>query len=137
MVQKLHQMVLQKFYLYCLFQEFLLYTSFGLNQLTTCCIWQHLLNEITRNCYTIATDKSGCCVLQSCVENAYGEPKQNLIKEIIRNALQLAEDPYGFDPKSSSMLFFYSSCKAILISTCFLNMLLPYVGIMWFNTCWD
>ncbi|KAI5655221.1 hypothetical protein M9H77_32408 [Catharanthus roseus] len=39
--------------------------------------------------------KSGCCVMQCCVENAQGETREYLINEIITNAMHLAEDPYG------------------------------------------
>lgn len=43
----------------------------------------------------IALDKSGCCVLQQCVEHAVGEPRERLIAEITSNALLLSEHPYG------------------------------------------
>lgn len=48
------------------------------------------------NCYGIATDKSGCCVLQHCVEYSKGAQQERLVAEIIANALLLAEDCYGF-----------------------------------------
>lgn len=67
--------------------------------------WQHLLNEIAHNCFKIATNKSGCCVLQSCVENSHGDARKRLISEIIANAVHLAEDPYGYDSKSSLICF--------------------------------
>ncbi|KAI7986055.1 hypothetical protein LOK49_LG14G00955 [Camellia lanceoleosa] len=47
------------------------------------------------NCLEIATDKSGCCVLQQCVLHAEGEPRECLLAEITENALILAEHPYG------------------------------------------
>ncbi|CAM8998588.1 unnamed protein product [Rhodiola kirilowii] len=54
-----------------------------------------LVNEIAQNCYEIATDKSGCCVLQLCVDITIGEVRGHLISEITANALQLSEDRYG------------------------------------------
>ncbi|CAI9763043.1 unnamed protein product [Fraxinus pennsylvanica] len=57
--------------------------------------WQILLNEIGNNCFVIATNKSGCCVMQSCVERCYGELRVWIIRNIVANALHLAEDPYG------------------------------------------
>ena len=57
--------------------------------------WQYLLNEVTDNCYHIATDKSGCCALQQCVDHSKGEARARLVREIISNALHLAEDQYG------------------------------------------
>lgn len=57
---------------------------------------QYLLNEVVKNCFGIATDKSGCCVLQQCVSHARGETKDHLMAEIIRNVLDLSENCYGF-----------------------------------------
>lgn len=51
---------------------------------------------VADNCYGIATDKSGCCVLQHCVEYSKGAQRERLVAEIIANALLLAEDCYGF-----------------------------------------
>ncbi|KAI3702358.1 hypothetical protein L6452_28094 [Arctium lappa] len=56
---------------------------------------QPILNVVTDNCLDIATDKSGCCVLQQCVLHANGISKERLLTEIIANALHLAEHPYG------------------------------------------
>lgn len=60
------------------------------------CVWQLILNEIAENCYKVATDRSGCCVLQACVEHSHGEVRNRLISEIINNAVHIAEDPFGF-----------------------------------------
>ena len=76
--------------------------------MTPVCIWQHLLKVIADNCFVIATDKSGCCVLQSCVRNSQGEIRARLLSEIIANALHLAEDPYGF--VSISLMLFFVYC---------------------------
>lgn len=46
-------------------------------------------------CYEIATDKSGCCILQQCVEHAQGEQRDRLVAEITAYALLLAENRYG------------------------------------------
>lgn len=59
-------------------------------------LWQYLLNVVADNCFEIAIDKSGCCVLQLCVDNSRGEARDRLISEITASALLLAEDPYGF-----------------------------------------
>lgn len=59
---------------------------------------QPILNVVADNCLDIATDKSGCCVLQLCVLHADEASKQRLMSEIIENALDLAEHPYGFVP---------------------------------------
>lgn len=56
---------------------------------------QHILNVVADNCLEIATDKSGCCVLQQCVAHAKGEPQIRLLAEIVANALVLSEHPYG------------------------------------------
>ncbi|XP_024959803.1 putative pumilio homolog 8, chloroplastic [Cynara cardunculus var. scolymus] len=56
---------------------------------------QPILNVVADNCLDIATDKSGCCVLQQCVLHANGVSKERLLTEIIANALHLAEHPYG------------------------------------------
>ncbi|KAH7518065.1 hypothetical protein FEM48_Zijuj09G0131000 [Ziziphus jujuba var. spinosa] len=62
-----------------------------------------LLDEVAANCLEIATDKSGCCILQTCVSYACaahhapqtGEAKKRLLAEIISNAQILSEHPYG------------------------------------------
>ncbi|GJS17561.1 pumilio homolog 12-like protein [Tanacetum coccineum] len=46
-------------------------------------------------CYDVTTDKSGCCVLQACIEHSQGEVRTRLVAEILANAIHLAEDPYG------------------------------------------
>lgn len=57
---------------------------------------QPILNVVADHCLEIATDKSGCCVLQQCVLHANGASKERLMTEIIDNALHLSEHPYGF-----------------------------------------
>ncbi|KAK3012334.1 hypothetical protein RJ639_011635 [Escallonia herrerae] len=49
----------------------------------------HILDVVAANCLEIATDKSGCCVLQKCVTHVQGEPRHLLVEEIILNALYL------------------------------------------------
>ncbi|KAK9077203.1 hypothetical protein SSX86_005539 [Deinandra increscens subsp. villosa] len=56
---------------------------------------QPILNVVADNCLDIATDKSGCCVLQLCVLHADEASKERLMTEIIANALELSEHPYG------------------------------------------
>ncbi|KAJ6328020.1 hypothetical protein OIU77_009829 [Salix suchowensis] len=55
----------------------------------------YILKQVAENCFGIATNKSGCCVLQRCVEYSEGEARDRLLDEIIANALLLAEDHYG------------------------------------------
>ena len=62
---------------------------------------QYMLNIVANNSFKIATDKSGCCVIQQCVDYAEGETKEHLMAQIILNASLLAEDCYGF------VLFFF------------------------------
>ncbi|KAJ0801087.1 putative armadillo-like helical, pumilio domain-containing protein [Helianthus annuus] len=62
---------------------------------------QPILNVVADNCLDIATDKSGCCVLQLCVLHADEASKERLMTEIIENALDLSEHPYGFVCPSS------------------------------------
>ncbi|XP_013659058.2 pumilio homolog 11 [Brassica napus] len=54
-----------------------------------------ILEGATRFCATIATHKHGCCVLQHCVKYSVGAERENLIAEIARNSLHLAQDPFG------------------------------------------
>ncbi|XP_049403145.1 pumilio homolog 15-like [Solanum stenotomum] len=66
-----------------------------------------LLYEIANNCFAIATQKSGCCVIQSCVESSGGELRDCIIPEILTNAVQLSEDQYGesfFDNREISVV---------------------------------
>ncbi|KAF8410157.1 hypothetical protein HHK36_002679 [Tetracentron sinense] len=56
----------------------------------------HLLNAIADHCVEIGTSRSGCCVLQLCVNRAQGETRERLVAEITTNALILSEDPFGF-----------------------------------------
>lgn len=62
----------------------------------TCLLLQHLLNEVANNCLKIATDRSGCCVLQKCLKHYMGALKERLVAGIIANAFLLAEDRYGY-----------------------------------------
>ncbi|GER42158.1 pumilio 12 [Striga asiatica] len=56
---------------------------------------KHILNVVADNCLDVATDKSGCCVLQQCLTHSSGEPRDRLMAQITSNALILAEHPYG------------------------------------------
>ncbi|XP_010277176.1 PREDICTED: pumilio homolog 12-like [Nelumbo nucifera] len=55
----------------------------------------YLLNAVADHSVEIATDRSGCCVLQQCLAHAKGEPRERLIAEITENALLLSQDPFG------------------------------------------
>ena len=53
------------------------------------------MNEAARSCVEIATDRSGCSVIQNCLAHTEGEAERLLVEGIILNAAVLAEDPYG------------------------------------------
>ena len=67
---------------------------------------QLLIEIVADNCLDIATDKSGCCVLQQCLPNAEGETLERMMAEIIANAVFLSEHPYGF-VAFSPLLYFH------------------------------
>ncbi|KAK7352462.1 hypothetical protein VNO80_17884 [Phaseolus coccineus] len=56
---------------------------------------ENLLNVVANKCFEIATDKTGCCVLQPCINHAQGEIKKKLIAAVMLYASLLAEDCYG------------------------------------------
>lgn len=53
---------------------------------------------VANNCCGIAKDKSGCCVLQKCVEHSNGKNRERLVAAITAKAIVLAVDRYGFVP---------------------------------------
>ncbi|CAL5332504.1 unnamed protein product [Camellia sinensis] len=67
----------------------------SMSYLKTALSLQYLLKVMADNCFEIATNKSGCCVMQSSVENSQGEYRERLVSEIIANAPHLAEDQFG------------------------------------------
>ncbi|MED6218568.1 hypothetical protein PIB30_027907 [Stylosanthes scabra] len=56
---------------------------------------KHLVNAIANHLFGIATDKTGCCVIQEFVKYTIGKFKVQLMAEIILNAQLLSEDSYG------------------------------------------
>ncbi|KAJ8762431.1 hypothetical protein K2173_007870 [Erythroxylum novogranatense] len=56
---------------------------------------KYFLHVVAANCFHIATDKIGCCVLQTCVDYSFGATRDNLVTSIASNALELAQDPFG------------------------------------------
>ncbi|KAL8268255.1 hypothetical protein R6Q59_002053 [Mikania micrantha] len=56
---------------------------------------QLILDQIADNCVKVATGRSSCCVMQTCVERSHGVVRNRLVANIIANAIQLAEDPFG------------------------------------------
>lgn len=60
------------------------------------CVLQLIIDDIADNCFKVATNRYGCCVLQACVEHARGETRNRLVSEIMAHAMHIAEDPYGF-----------------------------------------
>ncbi|KAL7212823.1 hypothetical protein ACSBR2_015501 [Camellia fascicularis] len=55
----------------------------------------HILHELLHNCLDIATEKSGCCVLQHCLAHSQGEPINRLVTEIAANGLVPSKSHYG------------------------------------------
>lgn len=70
---------------------------------------QYLMDEIIQHCVDIATNKSGCCALQQCLNLANDELRQHLLARIVANALLLSEDKYGFVSKYRNLSLFYVS----------------------------
>ncbi|XP_061354270.1 pumilio homolog 15-like [Gastrolobium bilobum] len=56
---------------------------------------QDLLNVVANDCFGMAIDKTGCCVLQQCINLAQGETKNKMIANIIVDASFLAHNDYG------------------------------------------
>ncbi|KAB1671196.1 hypothetical protein [Gossypium barbadense] len=56
---------------------------------------KHIADEIANNCMDIATDKSGCCVLNQCLSHVQTEARDRMLAEIISNAFILSEHCYG------------------------------------------
>ncbi|TYH85340.1 hypothetical protein ES332_D02G259300v1 [Gossypium tomentosum] len=56
---------------------------------------KHIADEIANNCMDIATDKSGCCVLNQCLSHVQIEARDRMLAEIISNAFILSEHCYG------------------------------------------
>ncbi|XP_047335460.1 pumilio homolog 12-like [Impatiens glandulifera] len=54
-----------------------------------------LVMAIAERCFQIATNRCGCVVLHTCVDECSGELKYLIISEIIANASHLSEDPFG------------------------------------------
>lgn len=69
---------------------------------------QHILNEIAENCLDIAINRSGCCLLQECIAYADKEARDQILVEIVANALLLSEHPFGFVHLEYPIYFSYS-----------------------------
>jgi len=54
----------------------------------------------------IATDKSGCSILQKCLHHAKDNNMKRLIEEIVSHASLLTEHPFGFISNSLSFFLF-------------------------------
>ncbi|POO03995.1 Coatomer beta subunit [Trema orientale] len=54
-----------------------------------------IFDAAAKFCVEIATHRHGCCVLQRCISHSTGKYQLKLVKEILNNALHLAQDPYG------------------------------------------
>ncbi|OWM80655.1 pumilio homolog 12-like [Punica granatum] len=56
---------------------------------------EFLYREVAENCDCISTDRSGCCVIQKCVDYTRGEQRKMLVDAIIAQALYLSMNEYG------------------------------------------
>ncbi|KAL0800176.1 hypothetical protein Bca101_055351 [Brassica carinata] len=54
-----------------------------------------LLQVIVQNCYQIALDQHGCCMLQQCIGKSPREIRDPLISGILTNSLSLCKNRYG------------------------------------------
>lgn len=54
-----------------------------------------IFDAAVKYCIDIATHRHGCCVLQLCITYSTGQYRDKLISQISRNALLLAQDPFG------------------------------------------
>ncbi|XP_024027652.1 putative pumilio homolog 8, chloroplastic [Morus notabilis] len=54
-----------------------------------------IFDDAAENCVAMGTHKNGCCMLQKCIEHSTGNFRNKLVKEVLKNASLLAEDPYG------------------------------------------
>ncbi|ESQ50080.1 hypothetical protein EUTSA_v10002283mg [Eutrema salsugineum] len=56
---------------------------------------RYLLQVIAQNCYQVAIDQFGCCMLQHCIGKSCQEIRDPLIEEIITHSLSLCVNCYG------------------------------------------
>ncbi|KAG5952352.1 hypothetical protein E4U53_001034 [Claviceps sorghi] len=56
---------------------------------------QFIFDAVGNHCIEVGTHRHGCCVLQRCIDHAYGEQKPWLIKCITEHARILVQDPFG------------------------------------------
>ncbi|KAG0481284.1 hypothetical protein HPP92_012142 [Vanilla planifolia] len=57
---------------------------------------EFLMEAAISNCFELATDAQGCCVLQKCLTHSEeGDQKQRLMTEILSKSLSLSKDPFG------------------------------------------
>lgn len=93
---------------------------------------KELVEEIVESCVNLATEKSGCCVLQQCILHAKEEHKGRLIAEIVTNALVLSDHPYGYFP----ILNFNYIPSSIVFSKRFIIYISPLSGTMLCSIFW-
>ncbi|KAG7557102.1 Pumilio RNA-binding repeat [Arabidopsis suecica] len=56
---------------------------------------RYLLEVIVQNCYQVAIDQHGYCMLNQCIRQSSRELRDPLIKEIISNVVRLCKNCYG------------------------------------------
>ncbi|KAG6010290.1 hypothetical protein E4U21_007339 [Claviceps maximensis] len=56
---------------------------------------QFIFDAVGNHCIEVGTHRHGCCVLQRCIDHAYGDQKPWLIERITQHARILVQDPFG------------------------------------------
>jgi len=54
-----------------------------------------IFERVTQECFSVATHRHGCCVLQRCLDHATSANREALIAEIITHVPKLVVDPFG------------------------------------------
>ncbi|WCJ44483.1 pumilio 7 [Euphorbia peplus] len=54
-----------------------------------------IFDAAAKFCVEVATHRHGCCVMQRCITHSTGRSRDKLVVEISKNALLLAQDPFG------------------------------------------
>lgn len=54
-----------------------------------------IFKAVGHHCVDVGTHRHGCCVLQRCIDFAEGQVRSWLVNQIVSNACQLIQDPFG------------------------------------------
>jgi hypothetical protein len=56
---------------------------------------QFIFDAVGVKCVAVGSHRHGCCVLQRCIDHASGLQKGALVDQVISNAYDLVQDPFG------------------------------------------